>query len=377
MMRIRQPKQASLLAALSLAACCFGCGGPSEISAYRLAVSIRDGNTADIFIANGNGRLIDRITDTPSRTEMWPTWSASGDALFFEATDNDSVKTLVVRRDLGTATEDTIHMRAGRGGLWFSVSPDGEKLAYVMRHGHETQLVVQSTRDSTQLVVGRKHGRLIRAEWNPNSRYILCQVKDKLENQWDLALVDAKTGIVERLTNTPDLSEFRPNWSPDGRFLAYSTTLGDQEIRNGLKISNADGSGAKALVVENQSRMASGVWSRDLRLAALGERPLPMAVLIWPKPWVSSQLYRTKLDEKWRRGRVVWSPDGKYLAVNVTARRRGKAGGWNILIVDAGGRVVKEWRDDLDASCPAWAPLQTDDARTGRTHETGQQASLP
>lgn len=341
---------------------CGGCRSNSNLAAYRLAVSVRHGNTADIYIADGNGRLIDQITDTPSRTEMWPIWSPSKDVMFFEATDNDSVTTLLLRRKLGTTTEDTIYARPGRGGLWFSVSPDGEKLAYVVRHGHETQLVVQGIQDSARLVVGEKHVRLIRAEWNPDSRHVLCQIRDKSENQWDLALVDAESGIMEWLTDTPDFSEFRPGWSSDGRFLVYSTTLGDQEIRNGLEISNADGSGAKTLIAENQIRIASGAWSRDLRLAALGERPLPLAILIWPEPWASNQLHRTELDRKWRRGRVVWSPDGNYLAANVTSRRRGKAGGWNILIVDTAGHVVREWPQDLDASCPAWAPF---DVKTG------------
>jgi Tol biopolymer transport system component len=341
-----------------------GCGDDSDLALYRLAVSVREGETADIYIADGNGKLVQQITNTPSRSEMWPTWSPLENVMLFEATDNDSVMTLLIRREVGTSGEDTIYARPGRGGLWFSVSPDGKKIAYVVRHGHGTQLIIEDSRGTELLALGEGNVRLIRPEWNPNSRQVLCQVRDRSENQWDLALVDTETGLITQVTDTPDLSEFRPSWSPDGRFLVYSTSLSEQENRNGLEMSNADGSGGQPLDTHDQTRVASGTWSRHLRLAALGERPLPLAVLIWPEPWASGQLFRTELDEKWRRGRIVWSPDGKYLAVNVTTRRRGKTGGWGILILDAAGRVVTEWPETLDASCPAWAPMKRSMAET-------------
>ena len=339
-----------------------GCWSDSDLAGYRLAVSVRNGTTADIYIADGNGTLIDRITDTPFRTEMWPTWSSTEEVMFFEATDNDSVMTLLVRKRLSSGAEDTIYSRPGRGGLWFSVSPDGRKIAYVIRHDHETQLIVEDSLGTKRLTVGEEHIRLIRPEWHPDSRRLLCQVRDASESQWDLALVDAETGIIERIMETPARSEFRPAWSPDGKYLVYSTAGAEQRVSSSLMISNADGSGQQSLEVEGNVRLAAGAWSSGLRLAALGERPLPLAVLIWPEPWASVKLRRTELNGKWRHGRVVWSPDGRFLAVNVTHRRPGKAGGWAILILDSGGRIVEKWPEELDASCPAWEPVTPADA---------------
>ena len=341
---------------------CMACGDNPELAAYRIAVSIRQESTADIYIADGNGRLIDRVTNTPLTTEMWPTWSSSGKVMFFEATNNDSVMTFLMRKDIDSTVEDTIYGRPGRGGLWFTVSPDGEKVAYVVRHGYQTQLIIADTLGTKLLVVGEERVRLIRPEWNRDSRRILCQVKKRSAVQWDVALVDTETGTLERFMSTPDSSESRPAWSPNGKFIVYSSAPTEPSVSNDLVISNADGSAKKPLRVESRILLGSGTWSCNFSVAALRERPLPLTVLIWPEPWRSVELRRTELDGKWRHGRVVWSPDGKFLAVNVTHRRLGKAGGWSILILDAAGRIVKKWPQALDASCPAWAPLSRSDA---------------
>ncbi|MCP2329648.1 TolB protein [Hamadaea flava] len=54
-----------------------------------------------------------------------------------------------------------------------------------------------------------------RLDWSPNGRVIA------IEALGDLWLVNAVSGTVRRLTNTPDVQEISPVWSPDGRWLAY------------------------------------------------------------------------------------------------------------------------------------------------------------
>ena len=39
----------------------------------------------------------------------------------------------------------------------------------------------------------------------------------------DLFIADVETGVVTRLTDTPDVVEMFPRWSPDGTRIAYST----------------------------------------------------------------------------------------------------------------------------------------------------------
>ena len=42
------------------------------------------------------------------------------------------------------------------------------------------------------------------------------------DEQWDIFLVSPKTGQVVNLTNTREIAEENPTWSPDGRYLAYT-----------------------------------------------------------------------------------------------------------------------------------------------------------
>lgn len=54
-----------------------------------------------------------------------------------------------------------------------------------------------------------------RLDWNPKRNQLA------VEAEGDLWLVDVASGAIRRLTNTPDLQELSPVWSPDGRWLAY------------------------------------------------------------------------------------------------------------------------------------------------------------
>ncbi|TCN33597.1 TolB protein [Kribbella orskensis] len=54
-----------------------------------------------------------------------------------------------------------------------------------------------------------------RLDWNPKENQLA------VEALGDLWLVDVASGAIRRLTNTPDLQELSPVWSPDGRWLTY------------------------------------------------------------------------------------------------------------------------------------------------------------
>jgi TolB protein len=60
-----------------------------------------------------------------------------------------------------------------------------------------------------------------RLDWRPTSDGQLA-----VEALGDLWLVDISSGEVRRLTNTPDIQETSPVWSPDGRWLAYGSGPG-------------------------------------------------------------------------------------------------------------------------------------------------------
>ncbi|QNE17163.1 hypothetical protein F1D05_03605 [Kribbella qitaiheensis] len=59
-----------------------------------------------------------------------------------------------------------------------------------------------------------------RQAWNPKRNQLA------VEALGDLWLVDISSGAIRRLTNTPNVQELSPVWSPDGRWLAYGRGSG-------------------------------------------------------------------------------------------------------------------------------------------------------
>jgi TolB protein len=62
-----------------------------------------------------------------------------------------------------------------------------------------------------------------RLDWSPDGRSIA------IEALGDLWLVSTSSGAVRRLTDTPEIQEVSPVWSPDGRWLAFGRGSGTHD----------------------------------------------------------------------------------------------------------------------------------------------------
>ena len=335
-----------------------GCTRESDLAAYRLAVAMQQGMNPDIVVMDGEGRIVDHVTDTPQKSEMWPMWDPLGQALYYESRDRRNGTVSLTRRRLGSPTEDTLYTRAEKGALWFTLSADGTKLAYMAKDSSQTHLDVLDLPRGSIKTLDRDGERLIRPEWAPDSRQLLAQVSASDDDLWDLVVVDTETGERRTPLSSTDRSRFKARWALDSRSIVYCVTHDEQRRRVGLHIARVGESPQKETVLadENDERVISGVWSPNGTVAALRERPLPLTVFIWQNPWESREATTAELDAELTRGRLVWSHDGEYIAANVANRRRGQREGWNIIILDRNGRIVKTWDHDLNVICPAWAP---------------------
>jgi TolB protein len=168
---------------------------------------------------------------------------------------------------------------------------------------------------------------------------------------WDIYLLNLSNGEIQPLTNTPEY-DAAPTWSPDGRFLAYETYLGDNleivilplaEPQEPILLSDhpaADYSpcwspqGRTLAFVSTRSGQAE-VWLADLdkageeRFTNLSQTPLAVeAHPLWSPD--GSTLAWASLDENGAHNLVIyrenqanvlgsgdwaaWSPDGSILA---------------------------------------------------------------
>lgn len=121
--------------------------------------------------------------------------------------------------------------------------------------------------------------------------------------QTDIWVMNADGTGATNLTDTSDLDEFDPVWSPDGTRIAY---ISDSFVRN-LSVMNADGTGATSVA----AGALSPSWSPDgTSVAVLKERPEASPALVIIDLATGAETLVT--DQATME--PVWSPDGAKFA---------------------------------------------------------------
>ena len=82
------------------------------------------------------------------------------------------------------------------------------------------------------------------------------------KSQSDLWRVDYASGQRTRLTNTPKFDESRPQWSPDGKSIAFLSDRGGEEATTQVWSMPATGGEAKRLTKFGEG-IDDYVWSPD------------------------------------------------------------------------------------------------------------------
>jgi Tol biopolymer transport system component len=213
----------------------------------------------------------------------------------------------------------------------------------------------------------------------------------------DIYRVAVSGGGPKRLTNTRGAAETQLVWSSDARRIVYGSgaLIGSHD----LWVMNTDGSG-KRRITHRVGDEVSPTWSpssRRIAFAASGTRSRRGGIFVAPiAGGTLSRLTRGPAladdpdwsvrnriaYERWRRGistlyavnpdggektrlarvrgstnQIVWSPDGRRLAFDVTVPGVSDSTMTGIYVVEADGTGLRRLTDELaDANGPAWSP---------------------
>ncbi len=141
----------------------------------RLAVSVSDGETADIWVGNGDGTNLARITDTKFFLNTSPSWS-----------------------------------------------PDGKRIAFVSNRGGNPQIYSMNADGSSPRRLTFQGNYNTTPAWSPRGDLVAFTARDE-RNAFDLFTVNVDTGKVVRLTQDASNNE-EPTFSPNGRLILFTST---------------------------------------------------------------------------------------------------------------------------------------------------------
>ncbi|MBV9083028.1 MAG: S9 family peptidase, partial [Acidobacteriaceae bacterium] len=98
-------------------------------------------------------------------------------------------------------------------------------------------------------------------------------------NRGHIWIVDVKDGATRQITNDPERSDNDPQWSPDGKWIAYTSEHSGPEQRTvldatDLLIVSPEGGDSRA-VLHNRANVLSPRWSPDANEIAYAVSPTP------------------------------------------------------------------------------------------------------
>ncbi|MCS6859716.1 MAG: DPP IV N-terminal domain-containing protein, partial [Abditibacteriales bacterium] len=311
------------------------------------------GGVANLWRKSVDGKRATPVTRFDDGNLFYPTMSRNGERIVFEhnfslwslsppggeptelrifAPSDDRTNTL--RRETFTS-----------GAQEVALSPDGKQLAFVV-HG-EVFVQPLSGGEATRLTDTPQREQDI--AWSPDGK-LLAFVSDRSGNR-DLFTVDVKTKQTTQLTQTPDIAERAPQFSPDGKTIAFLQGW------NGTALGVIPAEGGAVRVLVHDPAIGGVAWSPDSRWIAFHRFKSHTAGAL-------ADIFVVNVTDGTRTNitrypvvntRPVWSKDGKRLFF--LSNRTTHTNLWSVTLQE------KEEEDDRE--------------QRGTTADKGQAASQP
>lgn len=114
--------------------------------------------------------------------------------------------------------DDLYYTRSAAGAAW---SPDGKEVVLTTDLSGRQNLWKVSSSGGWPLQLTQSDDRQFGATWSPDSKWIVYQQDSGGNELWDLFAVPSEGGEAVNLTNTPEIREENPLWSPNGKTIAF------------------------------------------------------------------------------------------------------------------------------------------------------------
>lgn len=246
---------------------------------------------------------------------------------------------------------------------WPSWSPDGQSLVFSMQ-GSLWKIRVG---DSTAYEIAYSRNYLSSPEWSPDGRWI-AYTEDNGQSI-NLRLLEVKTGKSTYLTTGEHLN-LDPSWSPQGSRLVFVSTSPNgyfnifvMEVSDGkpgrtIRLTRDHRYGKDRLYFGDYDLHIEPTWSPDGReIIFVCNRDIPLGSgALWRMPATADGIDRARpihREETLYRTRPHWSHDGKRIVYS--SHLGGQFNNLFVLPVE-GGQPYKLTFGEWDSFHPRWSP---------------------
>jgi dipeptidyl aminopeptidase/acylaminoacyl peptidase len=136
-----------------------------------------------------------------------------------QPTDPKSIESLANPQARQIPVDELYFTRSVDDPSW---SPDGTEIVFTTNLTGRDNLWKVSTAGGWPIQLSQSDDRQYGALWSPDGKWILYESDRGGQEYFDLFAIPSAGGEVVNLTNTPDISETDPHFSPDGATVAIS-----------------------------------------------------------------------------------------------------------------------------------------------------------
>src|SRR5512133_2033205 len=206
-----------------------------------LVTSYRAGRP-EIWVYGVADRSFRRLSSV--QNAMGGVYSPDGTKIAFTASDGGNSDVWVMSADGSGARRLTTQPSLDLSPAW---SPDGKRLAFVSDRAGTPQLYVMNAdgSDPRRLTFQGNYNQT--PQWSPRGDLVAFTARDE-RKVFDVFVVSADTGKIERVTQDQGRTNEEPSWAPNGRLLVFRS---DRQGQSQLVVADPRG--------DRQTAVAAGV----------------------------------------------------------------------------------------------------------------------